>query len=150
MSSEWAARHPISLAACNGTDTALRVLLFDESGTRREEVKVTALDALDEEGRAAIHYSSWNGLLGTTRALLEAGASVDVRSADRQSTPLHFACGMGHPEVVACLLLAGADMNAIDCDKWTPMDLAKQNLFGNTEGVQAIVDLLNKAVESTK
>jgi hypothetical protein len=59
---------------------------------------------LDGEGRAALHYSAWNGLVQPTLVLIAAGASVDVRSGDRRSTPLHLACGMNKASVVLALL----------------------------------------------
>jgi Krev interaction trapped protein 1 len=139
----WAERHPLSAAACSASAAPLRALLF--GGLSEPLHSPAVLDALDEEGRCALHYSAWNGLLETTEALLEAGASIDVQTADRRSTPLHFAAGMGHPAVVAALLNRGASTSARDTDKWTPLDLARQNLFGNSAAAAAIVQLLLEA-----
>lgn len=57
-----------------------------------------------------------NGDLQTVTAILEAGPYlVNCRDVDgRQSTPLHFAAGYNHPEVVKLLLEKGADIQARD------------------------------------
>lgn len=99
------------------------------------------INELDEEGRAALHYAVWNGCDGAARALLAHGADANVRSADRQSTPLHFAAGVGHEACVRALLDANARLDALDADKWTPQALAQQNLF-NKDACVAIAQLL--------
>jgi hypothetical protein len=86
------------------------------------------LDALDEEGRSALHYAAWNGLDVPVGVLLEAGAAVDVVSGDRRSTPLHFAAGMGKLPCVRLLLEHGASRSVRDIDNWSPADLARQNI----------------------
>ena len=139
-SSEWAARFPLSHAACSTDAAALKLLLA-------RPASAAALDALDGEGRAALHYAAMNGLLAPTKALLAAGASVDVRSADRGSTPLHLACGMNHAAVARALLRAGARLDARDCDKWTPRDLARQDLFKNPAAVAAVLAELDGCAE---
>lgn len=105
------------------------------------------INALDEEGRSALHYAAWNGLLETLLVLLSAGATVDIRSGDRRSTPLHFAAGMGHLACVEALLRHGADVFLLDVDKWTPLDLAKQDLM-KTPHCAAIVEKLKDAAGS--
>lgn len=120
----WKDRFPLHAAACSTDATALTALLAPADAD---------MDALDEEGRSALHYAAWNGLLATTEALLAAGAAVDVRSGDRRSTPLHFAAGMGHLACVEALLRHGADVTLVDIDRWTPLDLAKQDLMKSKE-----------------
>jgi ankyrin repeat protein len=121
--SSWRSRYPLHAAACCVDDAALRALVLP----------ATLLNDLDEEGRAALHYSAWNGLVATTKALLELGADPNVRSGDRCSTPLHFAAGMGHLACVRLLLQHGADSLLVDIDKWTPLDLAKQDLVHSAD-----------------
>ena len=133
----WAEQHPISSAACDADALALRVLLNTAPPVPRE-----ALDALDGEGRAALHYAASNGLVEPTLALLAAGASVDVLSGDRRSTPLHLACGMNHAAVARALLRGGAWPGARDVDAWTPLDLAKQDLFRNPAAVVEVLRVL--------
>ena len=137
----WALRHPISAAACKVDTAALHALLFEAA----QVPSAASLDELDEEGRAALHYACWNGLEGAARLLLRAGARAAGRPPDRRATPLHLAAGMGHAEVVALLLAAGADPLAQDCDRWTPLVLARQDLFGKPEAVARIAALLEAA-----
>lgn len=131
----WKERFPLHAAACCSEAASLQGLLASPE---------PGIDVLDEEGRAALHYAAWNGLLATTEALLAAGASVDVRSGDRRSTPLHFAAGMGHLACVEALLKSGADVTLVDIDKWTPLDLAKQDLM-KSAACAAIISVLEAA-----
>lgn len=68
------------------------------------------------------------------RALLEAGANIQARSAYGQ-TPLHLAVGPtvtdGLLETVRVLVSAGADLGAADEDGTTPLDKARS--AGNPE-----------------
>ena len=67
------------------------------------------VDAADDAGRRAFHYSAGYGELAACEALLRAGADCNAR--DRAGmTPLHWACLKGHADVVGVLLrLGGAD-----------------------------------------
>ena len=67
------------------------------------------VDASDDAGRRAFHYSAGYGELAACEALLRAGADCNAR--DRAGmTPLHWACLKGHADVVGVLLrLGGAD-----------------------------------------
>ena len=133
--SSWPERFPLHAAACKVEASCLQALLA---------LSRYDLDLLDDEGRSALHYSAWNGLLLTTKALVESGASVDIRSGDRRSTPLHFAAGMGHLACVELLLQHGADVTLTDIDKWTPWDLATQDLMKSKDN-DAILKVLQLA-----
>ena len=67
------------------------------------------VNASDDAGRCAFHYSAGYGELAACEALLRAGADCNAR--DRAGmTPLHWACLKGHADVVGVLLrLGGAD-----------------------------------------
>lgn len=66
---------------------------------------------LDEFGRSPLHYAALDGDHATLEKLL---ATEDVNLADTQGwTPLHFAAQMGRADVVARLLDAGADVDAV-------------------------------------
>lgn len=43
---------------------------------------------------------------------MQAGAKVNITAGG--ATPLHIAADNGNPEIINCLLKAGADPNAID------------------------------------
>ena len=83
------------------------------------------------DGFTALHYPAFFGrgdAVGATRALLEAGADVNARSAnDFAVLPLHSAVAGGREDVVAVLIEAGADVNATQRHGWTPLHGAAQN-----------------------
>lgn len=65
----------------------------------------------DEFGRTPLHYAARDGDLAATERML---ATEDVNAADNDGwTPLHFAAQAAAPEVVARLLDAGADIDAV-------------------------------------
>jgi ankyrin repeat protein len=92
------------------------------------------------DGFTALHYPAFFGGAGaaeTARALLEAGADVNARSANDFSVlPLHSAVAGGHEDVAAVLIDAGADVNARQRHGWTALHGAAQH------GASATVDRL--------
>lgn len=59
------------------------------------------------------------------QALLKAGAKASVRDNDGD-TPVHYACAQGHIACIKALAAApgGCDLEAVDNDGATPMDVA--------------------------
>lgn len=99
---------------------------------------VTDLDAADDDGWAALHYTAWYNHEAALRVLLQAGAFVDV-ATPTGATALHFAAGAGRLEAVKALLEAGAQRDRQNEEKQTPAQLAKQL---KPEGWEAVVHLL--------
>ncbi|WP_345496380.1 ankyrin repeat domain-containing protein [Nocardia callitridis] len=65
----------------------------------------------DEFGRTALHYAAADGDLPAVERLIN---DNDVHGTDNYGwTPLHFAAQAAIPEIVAVLLDAGADVDAI-------------------------------------
>ena len=87
-------------------------------------------EARDADGHTALHWAALEGHTGIVRRLLQAGASVDVRSrgADQLGqTPLMWAVVGGHLEVVRLLVEeAGSDAAAVDARGYSPMVHAVQ------------------------
>jgi hypothetical protein len=138
-SAAWSIAYPLHALSCRIDAAELTVHLNQLEGAGKTE----SLNRLDTEGRAPLHYAAWNGLVAPCVALLAAGAEVDVRSGDRGSTPLHFAAGMGHASVVEVLLKGGAAPSARDwVDKWSPLELARQDLFKAASTPEIIQALL--------
>ena len=96
--------------------------------------------ARSPDGFTALHYPAFFGgaaAAATARALLDAGADVNARSANDFSVlPLHSAVAGDHEDVAAVLIDAGADVNARQQGGWTPLHGAAQN------GASATVDRL--------
>lgn len=87
--------------------------------------------AFSPDGFTALHYPGFFGgaeAAGVARALLDAGADVNARSANGFSVlPLHSAVAGGQDDVVAVLLAAGAEANARQSGGFTPLQGAAQN-----------------------
>jgi ankyrin repeat protein len=87
--------------------------------------------AFSPDGFTALHYPAFFGgpdAPSTARALLNAGADVNARSANPFAVlPLHSAVAGDHDAVVAVLLEAGADVNATQRHGFTPLHGAAQN-----------------------
>ncbi|NJL27641.1 MAG: hypothetical protein HC897_06935 [Thermoanaerobaculia bacterium] len=134
----WTALH---LAARDGATSAIDALLQAGLGIDRTLVN----------GATALHLAAHNGHLATLRRLLARGADLNARALNewppsvrqiksvlekrKQTTPditlgnfdfspLHMAVAEGKTEVVALLLEAGADVNALTGSGATPLSLA--------------------------
>ncbi|HEY7513531.1 MAG TPA: ankyrin repeat domain-containing protein, partial [Vicinamibacteria bacterium] len=111
---------PLIAAARHGHEEMLDFLL--SSGAK--------VDGRSRYGTTALHAAAGNAQLGATERLLRAGASPNVKAGDGV-TPLLFARS---PRVVAALLRAGADPNAVGSGT-TPL-LATVAQFGGRRGYQ--------------
>ncbi|KAF7232320.1 hypothetical protein EG68_05324 [Paragonimus skrjabini miyazakii] len=79
-----------------------------------------------------------NGDAFRVKFLLDNGACVDMTdSSGRKSTPLHFAAGYGHRDVVELLLERGADVNARDDGGLVPLHNACS--FGHVDVVHLML-----------
>lgn len=91
--------------------------------------------ALSPDGFTALHYAAFFGKAEAAKALIEAGAGVNVYSQNGQHVqPLHSAAAGRHHEVCRILLAAGADVNARQQDAYTPLHEAAQH--GDVELVE--------------
>jgi ankyrin repeat protein/nucleoside phosphorylase len=91
---------PLLAAAKNDQEAIVRIVL---------DIGVY-IDALDEDGRTALHWACNHGHEATVRMLLDNGA--DVNAVDKSGrTGLYFACASGHEAIARTLLDNGADVN---------------------------------------
>ena len=77
------------------------------------------------ENRSMIGLAACYGLLKTVRAMIAAGADVDLRD-NRGRTPLFDAASQGHLSVAQELLRAGARKDLTDFAGLTPLEVVRQ------------------------
>jgi ankyrin repeat protein len=95
----------------------------------------TSVARLSPDGFSALHLAAFFGKPEIAKALLDAGAPVDLYTTnDFANQPLHAAAAGRHLEVCRVLLAAGADVNAIQHGGFTPLHEAAQH--GDVEMVE--------------
>lgn len=73
--------------------------------------------------RTHLHRAAQRGDIGAVRALVQA-VDVNIRGGWRVESPLHAASRAGRPDVIACLMDAGAHTEVRDRNNDTPLLLA--------------------------
>jgi uncharacterized protein len=109
----------------NGGQTALMwATAGGFSAVTEELVKHKAdVNALSKSGSTALMFAA-RGDLGSTRALLDAGADPNLEIRDWKGTALTIASTMGQPEIIEALLAKGADINHRDENSFTALHAA--------------------------
>jgi|GEM_PF-3134159 len=77
-----------------------------------------------KDGKTPLHRVSD---VHVAQQLLQAGANPNIHDHEDGKSPLHWAAGLEHREIVAELLKAGADINAIDGNGKTALQGAVQS-----------------------
>lgn len=94
------------------------------------------IDALNFEGRTALHVMVMRKRLPCVVALLSHMASVNI--VDKEgNTPLHLAVGVDTPAIVQALVGFGADLDARNWQSETPLHKASANI-DTTDGNKVI------------
>lgn len=115
---------PLHTAAESASDPATITVLLDAGA---------ALHARDRSDHTPLHHAAQHGTPANVRALLEAGAQVDMRASGFSVdwgwdwTPLHLATQNPDAGVVRVLLESGADVSARAYYGQTPLHLAASN-----------------------
>lgn len=123
--------------AATGESEALVTPLTLAIETGVPEVASALLKAganLQGPGDPPLHFAAQEGDIDMVRAIVEAGADVDLPDTDG-ATALHYASMYGHAEVVEFLVSAGADVHA-PFGKQTAITLAAES------GAGEVVELL--------
>lgn len=146
---------------------------FDEDGnpipatatnsrTGRGEVETATIAGIasgapkTKGGFAALHYAARDGYEAATRALVEAGADVNLAARSDSSTPIIVAISNGHYDLAKYLLDRGADPNLVNLDglgalyalvetQWapataTPRPIVTQERIGYLDLMKALLD----------
>ncbi len=125
-------RTPLHTAALHGQLAAVNAIL-----DRLADARSSVVHQADKSGRTALLEAAGAGHLDVLRALVHAGARVDVANVVRQNA-LHLAALEGHAHVIAELTTQHAlDPAAADQHGLTPLHAAA--LRGRVVAVQALV-----------
>jgi len=97
------------------------------------------IGAWSGDGFAPLHLAAFFGRGDAARLLLDRGADVDaVAHNDMEVQALHSAVAAGHRDIVAALLVAGANPNARQQGGITPLMAAEGN--DDTDLVRLLMD----------
>ena len=102
----------LHVATINGADDIVALLL-----ARGAEV-----NAVDVNGWTPLVTATHHRHVAVVARVLDAGANVNT--VVERSTALHMASMNGADDIVALLLARGADVNAVDVNGWTPLQVA--------------------------
>lgn len=97
----------------------------------------------DDVGYAPLHWAVYKQDMAAFQTLMEASANVHQQASHQRETPLHFACMNHNVDMIRTLLDSGALISSVDIDKWTPLHLATNNIFGRQEEMDVVRILLD-------
>lgn len=81
------------------------------------------------QGLAALHYCTMRNNLQGVKALLSAGATIDLKDMRSGRTPLFHALDNNHTAVVQTLLKAGAVANITNYAGQTPLPIVAEKFI---------------------
>ena len=96
-----------------------------------------------EQGNTALHFAAVNGSIDKVKALVEAGAQIDIQN-NIGNTPLIAACIKDNVLIVAYLISKGADFLEVNSNDQDALAIASRNNSMNVARV-----LLRRIVPST-
>ncbi|XP_074658298.1 transient receptor potential cation channel subfamily A member 1 homolog isoform X1 [Tubulanus polymorphus] len=105
---------PLHIAAMKGYLAIVKSLL--DHGAQ--------LDAKNEEEQTPLHLGAKYGRTKVVRELVRRNKMIVNDEDEDSNTALHLAALAGHAKVAAELIEMGADIEARNCNLWTPLDCA--------------------------
>ncbi|XP_050224541.1 uncharacterized protein LOC126674177 [Mercurialis annua] len=121
---------PLIWAAGHAQPDAMKVLLEHHANPNAET----------EDNITPVLSAVAAGSLACIESLVQAGANVNITAGG--ATPLHIAADNGSPEILTCLLKAGADPNLSDEDSQKPIQVAAAR--GNRAAVEILFPSTSK------
>ncbi|XP_036332090.1 ARF GTPase-activating protein GIT2 isoform X1 [Rhagoletis pomonella] len=101
-------------------------LVFALKSNLQEEGVISGIN-LENELSRQLHASVRTSNLETSLRLIVQGANPNFFHEEKRSTPLHVAAKFGQASQIELLIVYGADINAIDGNGLTPLEVAKAN-----------------------
>lgn len=92
-----------------------------------EDISAGGISNLETELSKQLHASVRTSNLETSLRLLVQGADPNFFHEEKRSTPLHVAAKFGQASQIELLIVHGANINAIDGNGLTPLEVAKAN-----------------------
>ena len=129
-------KSPLSRAVIMRSDYYTKNLLF--AGART--------DTKDKHGLFPLQYAVWNGDTEIVDLLLEHKAQINLQS--EKTTLMHIACMNSHESVAKLLIKKNANLNAIDSNNRTPLDISVS--LGDENIIEALIKRGAKSAEELK
>ena len=117
-------RTPLANAASRDSVNVVELLL--EHGASTIPMACPTRDGCVTLNGSPLHLASRDGRLDMVKLLVEHNAPLEMKEETLGRTPLHSATLRGHQDVVQYLVEMGADVNARDASKKTPLYLARK------------------------
>jgi cytohesin len=118
-------------------------LLHEAAAYGRAEViellasRKASVDARNSEDQTPLHVAARDGHADAVKALLKAGAVVDLKQEAIGLTALHYAAREGHADAIKALLAKGASVNAVDKVGETALHMAARE--GHLKAAEALI-----------
>uniref|UniRef100_H2ZQB5 Uncharacterized protein n=1 Tax=Ciona savignyi TaxID=51511 RepID=H2ZQB5_CIOSA len=106
----------LSSVAMKCDDKLLEEFLNDKPDTNNQNLTVFI--------QAQLYTAAFWGFYDVTKALIQNGADVNYPNQTTLWTPLHAACFQEHEQIITLLLENGANINALDKDGRSCIDIA--------------------------
>ena len=119
---------PLHLA-CEQGSAEIAVMLLNKQ-MRLVQDPQQQLRLVNHLQRTALHICAYEGFSEIAYELISKSVEAQLEVTDRDGcTALHLACARGHKSVAEVLLQAGANPDALDAHKQTPLTTAKTHGF---------------------
>ena len=146
------ASNPLHLAAQQDADESISAAYnqLKHSETPSSPIDfMNSLNMRNGKGFTPLMLAVRLGYLNSAMALLLAGADPDIHHPTTWNTALHHAAEIGNPSLVKLLIVFGANMEAINKARKTPLDVVRASSQPNaaacTQLLEETLELLHEA-----